>query len=377
VPEEVQDAVVEQTIQQAAFFLKALGPDRPIPTIFMGGGTPSTLSRPLLSRLLEAVGRNGCEEWTVEANPESIDQEFLDICHAAGVTRISVGVQSTDDERLISLGRSARRTDILRSVQLLRRSWDADLNLDFIAGIPGQEPSEVIQDLSLLDGLPASHVSLYSLTYEPGTPLERLVRGGRVRPNAEEKDEELWFAGVEELRRRGFKHYEVSNFCKPGKECRHNLRYWRLDPYLGVGPSAVSTLPADPLSRALGRPELARKSGVLRVTNPPDIPSFLSGRAGLWGARFESVEPEDFLAETLMMGLRLEEGIPTAALQHRFGVGFQDLFPGLWEGWVKEGVALPLGNRLAMSEAGRMILDGLLARLPEASKTRALRVSWP
>ena len=343
----------------------------------MGGGTPSTLSRPLLSRLLGAIGGRDCREWTVEANPESIDKEFLDICKKAGVTRLSAGVQSTDDKLLKALGRSARRADILRAARLLRREWAEDLNLDFIAGIPGQERSDVIEDLSLLDDLVVSHVSLYSLTYEPGTPLERLVRGGLVRPNSEEKDEDLWFCGVEELLRRDFRHYEVSNFCKPGKECLHNLRYWRLEPYLGVGPSAVSTLPSGAVSRALGRPDLAARSGVLRMTNPSDTSSFLTGRQGLWGARFEPVEPSDFLLETLLMGLRLEEGISAESFERRFGTAFQDFYPGLWEKWVDQGAALPAGDHLAMSHGGRMILDGLLAEMPEATMARAPRVSWP
>ncbi|MGA2612666.1 MAG: coproporphyrinogen-III oxidase family protein [Spirochaetia bacterium] len=377
VAEGIQESVVNETIEQARFFREALGNDGPPQTVFMGGGTPSTLVRPLLSRMLSALGNPSCPEWTVEANPESIDEEFLEICCGAGVTRISAGVQSTNDRHLRALRRTGSRRDIARAVGLLRRRWNADLNLDFIAGIPGQEPREVASDLALLDELPASHVSLYSLTYEPGTPLERLVETGKVRPNSADRDEELWFAGVTELRRRGYAHYEISNFCRPGKECRHNLRYWRLEPYLGVGPSAVSTLPAAPIARTLGRPELAEPGAVLRMTNPSDVHAFLLGRDSLWGARLETVRPADFLVETLMMGLRLEEGIPTAAFLRRFGSSFDEIFPGLWGSWVSQGVAHPAGDRLAMSDSGRMMLDGLLAAMPPEAKDRELRVRWP
>ncbi len=376
VTDAAQEAVVRQTIEQAAFFLDLLGYGGPPRTVFMGGGTPSTLARPRLRRLLGFPGCRGCEEWTVEANPESIDEEFLDICREAGVTRISAGVQSTDDRLLRVLARSAGRADIMKAVELLRRGWKADLNLDFIAGIPGQEPQEVIADLSLLDALTVSHVSLYSLTYEPDTPLERLVQEGHVRPNPEEKDEELWFAGVEELQKRGFSHYEVSNFCKPGKECRHNLRYWRIEPYLGAGPSAVSTLPAGPLARVAGMPQL-HEGEVLRMSNPRDIHSFLEGRGNLWGARFEVVKPEDFLLETLMMGLRLEDGIPSDLFSNRFGASFADILPGVWEGWVERGAALPPGDRLRLSHSGRMMLDGLLSEMPAPPAERKLQVSWP
>jgi len=377
VSDHVKESVLDQTIEQAAFFLDLLGHDGPLQTIFMGGGTPSTLPRPLLRRLLGSLGRADCEEWTVEANPESIDREFLEACQETCVTRISAGVQSTDDRRLRALRRTASSGDILRAVELLRLEWNGDVNLDFIAGIPGQEPYEVIKDLSLLDELSASHVSLYSLTYEPNTPLERLVRRGKVRTNSAEKDEELWFAGVEELERRGFRHYEVSNFCVPGKECVHNLRYWRLEPYLGAGPGAVSTLPAAPLAKALGRPELAEAGGVLRMSSPKDIRAFLVGRDGLWGAQFESITPDDFLLETLMMGLRLEEGILSEAFRRRFGADFEELFPGVWGSWVARGDAKPRGDRLAMSDSGRMLLDGLLAEMPHPASERPPRVTWP
>ncbi len=377
VDEKIQEAVVDQTIAQERFFLDALGSDGPPQTVFMGGGTPSTLARPLLRRMLTALRFPSCNEWTVEANPESIDQEFLDVCGEAGVTRISAGVQSMDDRHLHSLHRTGSRGDILRAIGLLRAGWDADLNLDFIAGIPGQMPHEVASDLCLLDDLAVSHVSLYSLTYEPETPLARLVQAGKVRPNSAERDEELWFAGVEELQRRGYSHYEVSNFCRPGKECLHNLRYWRLEPYLGVGPAAVSTLPAARIAAILGKPELAKDGGVLRMTNPRDIHAFLSGRDDLWGAQLETVSPSDFLLETLMMGLRLDEGISAAAFVRRFGRDFKEIFPGLWEAWVSRGAARPAGERLALSNSGRMMLDGLLSELPPQGNEHGLKVSWP
>jgi oxygen-independent coproporphyrinogen-3 oxidase len=392
VSEQVQEAVVEQTIEQARFFQDLLGYEGAPRTIFMGGGTPSTLAPSNLRRLLagirnatfrstamntlrdEAIKGVECEEWTVEANPESINQSFLDTCTGAGVTRISAGVQSTSDERLRILQRSAGRSDILKAAEVLRAGWGRDLNLDFIAGIPGEKPADVVSDLTLLDELPATHVSLYSLTYEPDTPLGRLVQTGEVRANSQEKDEELWFAGVEELQRRGFRQYEVSNFCLPQKECQHNLSYWRLGPYLGVGPSAVSTLPAKPLARALGHPDLAATSEVIRMTTPKDIHDFLGGRRNLWGAQFETVQPKDFLFETLMMGLRLQEGIISDDFRARFGAGFEDLFPDLWDSWVSRGMAMPGSERLALSDSGRMMLDGLLATLPT---TRPPSVSWP
>jgi coproporphyrinogen III oxidase-like Fe-S oxidoreductase len=374
---DVPEAVVRQTIEQMRFIMDALGCKLPPPTVFMGGGTPSTLPRPVLRKLLRSSGQPHCEEWTVEANPESIDEGLLEICEEAGVTRISAGVQSTNDRLLRALRRTGSRGDIMRAVALLRRRWAGDLNLDFIAGIPGQTRAEVAEDLSLLDEIPTSHVSLYSLTYEPETALARMVDRGEVHPNSPGEDEELWFCGVEELLRRGYLHYEVSNFCRPAKECRHNLRYWRLEPYLGVGPGAVSTLPAEPIAAALHRPELREQGMVLRISNPRDIRSFLAGREDLWGAQLEPVKPKDFLLETLMMGLRLQTGILTRAFEARFGSSFDEIFPGLWQRWVERGAALPPGERLALSDFGRMVLDGLLSEIRVDPDERRLQVCWP
>jgi len=389
VDEEIQDAVIHQTILQAQYFLNARAPGTSaslrvpprIETIFMGGGTPSALSHENLSPLLHAFSDTGAVEWTVEANPESLDGEFLALCERAGVTRLSVGVQTLRDSLLRLLRRPASRSRTLAALELLGRSWHGELNLDFIAGIPGQSPGEVREDLALLEGFRPPHISLYQLTCEPETELARLVEQGKIVLNTRELDEELWFAGKEALEGRGFKHYEISNFCMPGKECRHNLRYWRMEPYLGVGPGAVSTVPARTFALALGRPELAETpGGVLRVSNTKDLHSFLGGQGSLWGLEVESVKLEDFLLENLMMGLRLQEGISAALWESRFGRRFDEFFPGIWKRWSDEGLAeQPLGN-LRLTESGRMVLDGLLGELADRLATAGLpsiTISWP
>lgn len=389
VSEDIQEAVIRQTILQAGYFLNARAseastrlrvPPR-IETIFMGGGTPSALSRENLAALLDAFRDKAAIEWTVEANPESIDEKLISLCEDAGVTRLSVGVQTLRNSLLRLLRRPASRSQTLAALELLGRRWRGGLNLDLIAGIPGQSPGEVREDLAHLVQFRPSHLSLYQLTYEPETELALLVQQGKIVLNTRELDEELWFAGKEALEGWGFKHYEISNFCLPGKECRHNLRYWRMEPYLGVGPGAVSTLPARAFALALGRPELAEApGGVLRVSNTKDIHAFLGGQGSLWGLEVESVKPEDFLFENLMMGLRLQEGISTASWESRFGRSFDEFFPGIWRRWSDEGLAeKPLGN-LRLTESGRMVLDGLLGELTERLATAGLpsiTISWP
>jgi oxygen-independent coproporphyrinogen-3 oxidase len=366
----VQAAVADQTIAQAAFLLGQVAPSRRLSTIFFGGGTPSALPRDVLARLLRAFKGSEPEEWTVEANPESLDRSFLDLCADAGVTRVSLGVQSLRDEHLRLLRRPATRAETLGALDLLRRHWQGEVSFDFIAGIPGQQVSDVVEDLQqLLDAEPG-HISLYQLTCEPGSDLARLVEDGSLTMNDPDKDEALWFAGRETLVSRGFRHYEISNFCRAGKECRHNLRYWRMQPYLGVGPSAVSTLPGGPLR---GLPTTAR---VLRISSPRDLDAFLTGQAGLWGMELEPISDSEFLIEHLMMGFRLEEGISREVFLKRFGTSFEALFPGVWDGWIAAGHAEAPAAWLRLTDAGRMILDRLMRDL-RIDETRGLALVWP
>jgi oxygen-independent coproporphyrinogen-3 oxidase len=397
----VEQNFVAETIEQARFFLEALGRGRDVhlETLYVGGGTPSALSRENLDRLLSEFRGTGWQEWTVEANPESIDEEFLDLCGQAGVTRLSVGIQTMGDARLGLLGRPGSRRDNERALELLHTRWSRDLSLDFIAGIPGQSVADVRADLSVLDILPASHASLYSLTLEPGTALFEQVQEGGVAMNDPERDEELWFAGKDELEQRRFENYEISNFCLPGKASTHNLRYWNLEPYLGVGPGAVSTLPAQLLREVFEAHGKAvaglGEHPVCRLSNPESIEGYLAGREKLWGMEAEVIQPRDFLVENLMMGLRLAAGIPADRLERRFGRSFEELFPGLWQRWAERGLAQPVEKSvgshscLRLSEPGRLILNALmaeiagrvreplLAALPEASALAALEVRWP
>jgi oxygen-independent coproporphyrinogen III oxidase len=380
VTKAVQEAVVDQTIRQADFLTDSLHLSR-APTIFVGGGTPSVLPQPLLDRLLAAFQALKPAEWTVEANPESVNEAFLDTCRSRGVTRLSVGVQSLGDERLRLLRRPCTRDDVLAALDLVSRRWDGELNFDYIAGIPGQTSAEVAEDLQRLLRFRPSHVSLYQLTTEPGTELEKALARGTVVPNAPELDEELWFQGRAELEGAGFQHYEISNFCLPGKECRHNLRYWRLEPYLGVGPSAVSTISVEAALRAFPESRtLLEHAAAVRLTTPRDFTSFLAGEPRRWNMEVEGLTDKDFLLETLMMGLRLAEGITRASFETRFGKTFEDLFPGLWRRWEVQGLAFPARDVLRLTDQGRLFLDALLGDVVDEAHAHAmpaLAVSWP
>ncbi|MGA2977305.1 MAG: coproporphyrinogen-III oxidase family protein, partial [Spirochaetia bacterium] len=315
VSDQVLAAVIDQTIGQARFFLDAAAHGRRVETLFIGGGTPSVLPRKELEKLFSSLSDLGCAEWTVEANPETLDDSFLSLCRDAGVTRLSVGIQTLQEKHLRLLRRRASKEDALSAIRRLGQGWQGEVNLDFIAGIPGQTVQEVRDDLSVLEGSWPSHVSLYQLTVEPDTRLAALVNSGEIALNTPDQDEALWFAGKGALENRGYQQYEVSNFCLPGRECRHNLRYWRIDPYAGAGPAAASTLPGSwimPVLKDRGAADLS--SPVFRLSNPKDIHAFLQGPEALWGMEIESIAPRDFLLENLMMGLRMARGIPSDQL---------------------------------------------------------------
>lgn len=372
--------VVDGTLAQLDRFLERAGPVR-FETVYVGGGTPSVLPRGLLGRLLGGLVPLGPSEWTVEANPESLDRAFLDACTQAGVTRLSVGLQGMDDRLLATLGRPGTASDNLHALELVARAWRGDVSFDLIAGIPGQSRQRMIADAAAVTGTGCGHASLYSLTVEPGTPFAALVDAGSVQPNARDHDDDLWLAGRTVLEDAGLRQYEVSNFAHPGKECRHNLRYWRLEPYLGIGPGAVSTLPPDLAAALAGAPA---PGPVVRLSCPRDIRAFLSAAEGSSGAprgiETEAVSGSSFVLETLMMGLRLARGIDAASFRHRFGQDFDRLFPGLWQCWTERGLAAPQMGRLRLTDRGLLVLDPLLRELAErlrAAGPPVPPISWP
>ena len=339
--------VVEETLRELEFFLRRLSRTS-VCTIYIGGGTPSLLPSKLFSHLVEGIRERcagSCQEWSVETNPESLSAEFLEACAGAGVNRLSLGVQTLQEGLLRLLGRPGGLEETTAALERIGAAWKGRLNLDLLAGIPGQSRADLRRDIEgVLACLPA-HVSFYCLSPPAGSPL-----AGKIEP---ERQEALWLEGLRLLEERGYLGYEVSNFCLPGQECLHNLRYWTLDPYLGVGPGAVSTLPGE-------------DGEILRFSNPEHLDAFLQGEPGNWGLQRERIGAREFLFETLMMGLRLRRGIPRQVFISRFGEPLEEMVPGLWEHWVSTGLApREEGEAYALSPAGRLILDALLRELQE------------
>jgi len=213
-------------------------------TIYIGGGTPTTLSVELWEKLLTALGRvsGNLREFTVEVNPESLDKLKAQLLRQGGVNRISLGVQSLSEQKLKKLGRIHSAEEALEKVFIAKEEGFDNISIDLIFGIWGEELNSWKNELGFAVKLPVTHISLYFLTYEKGVPLFKRVQSGQIKPLDEGIVAQMYEYNIDFLPKNKFYHYEVSNFAKKNYECRHNLNYWQNNSYLGLGPSAVSYL---------------------------------------------------------------------------------------------------------------------------------------
>jgi oxygen-independent coproporphyrinogen-3 oxidase len=320
-------------------------------TIFFGGGTPTELATADLSRLLAMVRRRvdpgRVREWTCESNPGTLTPEKAELLRASGVNRVSLGVQSFDPENLRFLGRIHTAEEAVAGFRLLRACGFGNVNLDLIFGIPGSSQETLRRDLETLAALGPEHASCYCLIFEEGTPLARMRAQGLVREVAEEDELAQYALAREVLARAGYRHYEISNFARPGRECRHNLLYWGAGEYVGVGPSAHSHWGGARWGNV--------KSLVLWTER------LLAGRPA---RDFEErLEPEARAREALVMGLRRTDGVERAAFRAETGFDYAALRGREIERLAGLGLLEEAGGRLRLTERGLFVSDAVFAEL--------------
>lgn len=305
-------------------------------TIFFGGGTPTLLPVPLLQRLLLPATP---AEWTVEANPATVTREKADALRAGGVNRISLGVQSFDDAILRRLGRIHTAPEAVATYELLRTAGFDNLNLDLMFGLPGQTDAQWRDTLQRALDLRPEHISAYSLTQEHDSDF---WGGFQPDPDQQLAMYELTMAMLGDA---GYRQYEVSNFARPGRECRHNIAYWEGKDYLGLGPSACSTI------------------GPHRWQNVADTGQYIEallpvGRAV--SARRSAVSFEETLTdevkrgERVAFGLRMNDGVPGALVRGRWDAEIAEL--------IAEELAQWQGDRLRLTRRGLLFADEVAAR---------------
>ena len=328
-----------------------------IDTVFIGGGTPTLLTAAELAELTAQVRRfplaRGAE-WTVEANPETIDLEKARVLADAGVNRVSVGAQSFDPRHLKTLERWHDPANVARAAGFLREAGIVNFNLDLIFGIPGQTLDEWRADLARALEIGPEHLSCYGLTYEQNTAMTKRLERGEFEPCDDGVEAEMYEATRDTLEAAGFAQYEVSNYARPGRECRHNLVYWRNEPWWALGPSASGSIAGH------------------RFKVVPRLGDWLArGGGGVAPAAELSApvtdhEPPDErrnTSEAIMLGLRLSEGI--AAELERRAVELEPARAGVIAHALAEGLLErdEANARLRFTARGMMLANETLERL--------------
>jgi oxygen-independent coproporphyrinogen-3 oxidase len=322
-----------------------------VETIFVGGGTPTQLGPPKLKRLCAIIrrwfNRVGEGEWTIEANPGTLDEEKADILLQAGVDRVSMGAQSFRPASLQVLERNHSRAEVEEAVRIVRprfRRW----SLDLIFGVPGTTLEDWQSDLEVAVSLGPLHLSCYGLVYEKGTPLWRDRRSGSIRPISEDLERAMFEATMERLSSAGLPMYEISNYAQHGHECRHNLAYWANDAYFGFGLGAARYLRG---VRSVNTRDLAAYLRRVESGEPATGPS-------------EELSAEARARETAMLMLRRTVlGIDRDDFRRRTGFELDALAGRAVDRFCKMGYLEDDGLRVRLSREGVFVADRVLCEL--------------
>ncbi len=325
--------------------------EKPIQTIYFGGGTPSRLPISELARVFEALHAvydlSAVEEITLEANPDDVSAAYLADLKSLGVTRLSMGVQSFSEERLRFMNRAHNAHEAKRCLQLLNEAGFSTWTADLIYGNPGQSIDELKTDIDTLLSFDPPHVSAYALTIEPRTRLGKQLELGKLT----ETDDAMVAAHMEvvaqTLSRARLARYEVSNFAKPGHEALHNSRYWSHEPYLGLGPAAHSF------------------DGARRWSNVRDLARYVASGGFLLRDDLETLTSTQMAEERLMMGLRTREGLTRTELRERYGYDLGDVRGLVAQGWMEDD-----SERIRLTSSGYALADAITLKIISGGEVR-------
>ena len=318
----------------------------PLETLFLGGGTPSYLTGDYLARLLELI-MQGFQlvpgyEWTIEANPEDVNEQVAAALASAGVTRVSLGVQSFEPDKLQRLERSHDAAQVRRAADAVQ-ARGLQLSLDLIFGVPGEALSTWEQDLAQAIAIHPDHLSTYGLTFERGTRFYSRLIHGQLAQVDEETDRSMYELALAQLQAAGFEHYEVSNFARPGHRCRHNEVYWLGGEYFGVGPGAAGYRE--------GR----------RFTNHRSVTTYLRRVLANESpvAESETLSEEERARERLVFGLRRLEGVHRDTFETTTGFQLDALGGDALRQFVEQGLLEDTGSHIRLTRAGLLISDAM------------------
>ncbi len=338
-------------------------------TAYIGGGSPSCLPREQLLRLIgeiaswhglparentakpiqsevegKAVPLLNPDEFTIEVNPGQVDKPLLSQLREIGINRLSIGAQSFNDDELAFLGRGHSADDINRAVESAKQAGFDNISVDLIFAIPGSTLGSWQHSLREAIELNVRHISAYSLSYEEGTPLKKMVEAGEIEKIDEETDRTMYEVAIDELERAGFKQYEISNFARPGFECEHNLNYWANRPYIGIGPSAASFW-------------RGKHTG-----NIADIKKYIDAIEQFADAtaECETPNPTQLACETAVLNLRRRRGIDLKEFKNRTGFEATQLFAEPIDRYKNLGLIEATNGRLFLTRNALAIADSVL-----------------
>lgn len=325
-------------------------PDTPVPSVFFGGGTPTSLSVSDLSRILETLRESFAleadAEVSVEANPSDVSPAYLEGLRAAGFTRLSFGVQTFNDRILKLIDRTHTADEARAAVSAARAAGFDNVSFDLMFGLPRQTLADWERTLEAAIALGAPHLSMYGLTVEEGTPFWARRERGRLTLPGEGLQASMFARAMERAAAAGYVRYEISNHARPGYACRHNQIYWRNEEYFGFGAGAAGY-----------------RGGVRSVNErrPSRYIERVQAEGGPVFAESERLEARAAMGETAMLGLRLAEGLDLEAFAARFGVRAQDVFAREIARVVDRGWAVCAAGRLRLTERGVMLASEAMA----------------
>jgi oxygen-independent coproporphyrinogen-3 oxidase len=334
------------------------GTDRRVATVYFGGGTPSLLPSDSLGHILREIEKsflvNDDAEISIEANPETLSLDYLRQIRHAGVNRLSLGAQSADPAQLALLERTHDFDTVVRAVSDARTAGFESLSVDLIYGLPGQSLASWQESLKATLSLETQHLSLYCLTIEPGTPMNRWLISGRIEPPNPDLAADQYETAMEMLARHGFEHYEISNWALPGHACRHNVIYWRNGAYLGLGAGAHG--------HARGyRYSVVRQPRVYIRRMQDGLSDQYPWSAAV--AEKHKLTRQDRMSDTVITQLRLlQEGLKLDGFARHFGVDLFVAFPGVCEQLIEWGLLRQEGNRLLLTRRGYFLSNQVFYR---------------
>jgi len=311
-----------------------------ISTVYFGGGTPTypdpLFIRKIMGLLHELFDFSMCQEATLEANPGTLTPQSLKIYQSTGFNRLSIGLQSVNDHELKKIGRIHRFEDFTGSFKHAREAGFDNISADLIFGFPWQTFVDWRNSVDTLLNLNPEHISCYDLILEEGTPLYRHIKNGQYTEMSDVLNRQMYDYLLETLKKAGYKHYEISNFAKPGYESKHNMNYWKTGDYIGFGAGAHSYI------------------NYVRSCNTDDILEYISKVKEQGGAVVES-EAIDFIgrmSEFAMLGFRLTDGIDLKEFKERFEVNFMDYYRERIEGLLKKELIIFSENKICLTRKG-------------------------